>query len=519
MPVATTRVLIVGGGLGGLVLAILLQRAGIEYVVLEQSVLIRPIGSVIALSPLVLPLMEQLGLLEDIESFAKPFGSMTILRDDLSVVARTVLNDKTLNSKERYGHYDQCIPRPDLYNILLSRIPKNRLHLGKRFVNFQHINLSNPHLSTTSSSGLSGSSYSTGGSEFEKIKARCSDGTFYHADILVGADGASSAVRQSLYRQLKEEGTLPKQDQEDQQYKQVALVGVTNALSPKKYPDLNNEFSHFKIVLNRNSPYMTWFMPVPGNKYGWLVTRTLDEPFTINSGNSSYADWGPDATDEMSKAVRHLVGPDGGTVGDLIDSTERHLLSKVMLEERAFKTWYGGRTVLIGDACHKSVPFTGKGANESILDAVTLASLLYDMPPTNHLEDFHQVFRAYQQARSAIAKQVIETSSQFSALLVKEGWLGDLMRKVAFGLHSTFMGRQTMDKIYAQRTQATFLPFVAERGSVPSRPQAQARNGLARQDYTPKCKYDGHAKPGVQEDHAQVDEFMTMGPNNVSIPM
>lgn len=156
----------------------------------------------------------------------------------------------------RYGHYDQCISRPELYNILLSRIPKNRLHLGKRFVNFQHINLSNPHLSSSNSSTFSGSSYSLGGSEFEKIKARCSDGTFYHADILVGADGASSAVRQSLYRQLKEEGTLPKSDQEDQQYKQVALVGVTNALNPKKYPDLNKEFSHYKAVLNRNSPYI-----------------------------------------------------------------------------------------------------------------------------------------------------------------------------------------------------------------------------------------------------------------------
>ena len=99
MPVATTRVLIVGGGLGGLVLAILLQRAGIDYVVLEQSVLIRPIGSVIVLSPLVLPLMEQLGLLEEIESLAKPFGSLKVLREDISVVTR--MSDKTLDSKER----------------------------------------------------------------------------------------------------------------------------------------------------------------------------------------------------------------------------------------------------------------------------------------------------------------------------------------------------------------------------------------------------------------------------------
>lgn len=88
------------------------------------------------------------------------------------------------------------------------------------------------------------------------------------ADVLVGADGASSAVRQSLFRRIKEEHgngigghghgrkPLPKQDQEEQRYKQVALVGVTGPLNLKRYPDLGETFSQFKVVLNRHSPYM-----------------------------------------------------------------------------------------------------------------------------------------------------------------------------------------------------------------------------------------------------------------------
>lgn len=96
-----TRVLIVGGGLGGLVLAILLQRAGIDYLVLEQSVLIRPLGSVIALSPLVLPLMEQLGLLDEIKRVSKPLGKITVLRDDLSVVGIIVANSKHMDYQLR----------------------------------------------------------------------------------------------------------------------------------------------------------------------------------------------------------------------------------------------------------------------------------------------------------------------------------------------------------------------------------------------------------------------------------
>lgn len=138
-----------------------------------------------------------------------------------------------------YGHYDQCLSRPDLYNILLSRIPKERLKLGKRFVNFQQT----IHPETGA----------------EQVMVRCSDGTYYHADVLVGADGASSVVRQSLYRQMKDEGSLPKVDQEEHQYRHVSLIGVTNALSTRKHPDLKEKFSQFKVFVNKQSPYMVSF--------------------------------------------------------------------------------------------------------------------------------------------------------------------------------------------------------------------------------------------------------------------
>src|SRR5690554_6799472 len=181
-------------------------------------------------------------------------------------VRRTCLTATTTPLLYRYGHYDQCIPRPDLYNILLSQIPKGRLRLGKRVVNFtnvqRHSHISQSSSSTssvkqksTSSINVDSNSYSDP-TESDKIMVRCSDGTFFYGDILVGADGASSAVRQSLYRQLKKAGTLPKADQEEQQYRQVSLVGVTNSLNPRRYPNLNKEFSHFKVVLNKNSPFM-----------------------------------------------------------------------------------------------------------------------------------------------------------------------------------------------------------------------------------------------------------------------
>ncbi|KAG0003321.1 hypothetical protein BGZ80_003243 [Entomortierella chlamydospora] len=435
---SSTKVIIAGGGLGGLVLAILLQRAGIDYFILEQSVIIRPLGTVVVISAMVSPLMEQLGLLDEIESHSKPFGGITFLQDDHSFVGKIVLNNKkAIDQKERYGYYDQCIPRPDLYNIFLSRIPKERLKLGKRLVSFQNVHSSND--------GENVNLYSTLSSPSERVMVRCSDGTYYYGDVLVGADGASSSVRQSLFRQMKEEGTLPKVDQEEQQFRQ------------------------------------SWFMPVSGDRYSWLVTRTLEKPITINSGNSNLSEWGPVAT-----------GPGEATVGDLIDNTERHLIYKVMLEERTFRTWHGGRTVLIGDACHKSVPFMGKGAGESMLDAVVLASLLYDMPssPTDpstpSFKDYdalQDVFRQYYLTRADAAKEAVGVSSLFASLLVKEGWVGHVMRKAFFGLTTGRMARSKLDKFGYQKIQASFLPQVRHQGSSPCRPHVVSKRPVIGAGY------------------------------------
>lgn len=69
----------------------------------------------------------------------------------------------------------------------------------------------------------------------------------------MGADGAYSGVRQSLYKQLQEKGILPKPDLEKLSIGYVSMVGVATPKSPEKYPQLKDKVCHFSQVLGQDS--------------------------------------------------------------------------------------------------------------------------------------------------------------------------------------------------------------------------------------------------------------------------
>lgn len=87
---------------------------------------------------------------------------------------------------KRYGGYNRIIARRDLCALLAAQIPKEKIKFGKRV------------LEVRQNAG--------------EVIIRCSDKSVHHADILVGCDGAYSAVRQGLYADLSTKGELPKQD-------------------------------------------------------------------------------------------------------------------------------------------------------------------------------------------------------------------------------------------------------------------------------------------------------------------
>jgi len=88
------------------------------------------------------------------------------------------------------------------------------------------------------------------------VQCRCANGYVEQGDILVGADGAHSAVRQNLYKNLRERGLLPKCDMEGLRVTQNSIIGLTRPVDLKRFPDAGAELAEVHIISGREgSPY------------------------------------------------------------------------------------------------------------------------------------------------------------------------------------------------------------------------------------------------------------------------
>lgn len=85
-------VLIVGGGLAGLLLAILLEHIDWPYQIFERAEAVKPIGSTLAVSPNILAAIEQIGIYEDLLKASVRGVGMTLYNEQLKKVFSTGLS-------------------------------------------------------------------------------------------------------------------------------------------------------------------------------------------------------------------------------------------------------------------------------------------------------------------------------------------------------------------------------------------------------------------------------------------
>ncbi|KAF9977283.1 hypothetical protein BGZ73_006432 [Actinomortierella ambigua] len=433
------KVIIVGGGIGGLALSIMFERAGIDYEVIERSSTLKTLGSTIGLNACVLRLLEQLGMYPDVERISKPIGGFHLQDEHLDPIGYI---DFSFGEKQ-YGYYGRVMSRPALYEILKNKVPASKVHLSKRIVAVRELE--------------------------DGVECECSDGVVYRGDFLVGADGAYSQIRQVVQDILRKQGKLAKSDASPLKLRNHCVLGVTSELDHLKFPTLDSKLSQFEIMLFREKPISIWFSPVPGNKISWSYGGAIEKRTAelLSGDTSTYWEWGNTAINNIFEEIEHLPTIYGSTVGEIIGATPKELISSVLLEEKFFNCWHSDRIVLLGDACHKVMPFAGQGAIHAMLDGVSLTNLLYDMPSTSSA-NIRDVFQTYYRERSGSAKKAVEGSRMLGLFFESKGVLPRMLRYVSLNLLPRWTHRVMIDQMMYDRPQLSFLPLVSDRGLSPA---------------------------------------------------
>ncbi|KAF9086995.1 hypothetical protein BGX23_008426 [Mortierella sp. AD031] len=297
----------------------------------------------------------------------------------------------------RYGAENRIIARPKLYDLLLRQVPKERIHMSKK-------------VQSTHQGG-------------NGVLISCSDGSEYEGDILVGADGAYSAVRQNLYAQLKKDKKLPPSDSVPLPFTNVCLVGQTKPLTVEEFPDLEKATCQFNNILSKDKPYACMTFTTQQNTVCYAVVQYLNEETSKENDAFRQSEWGQEAATAMCKELCHFPIISGSekplTLGDLFDWSPKEYISKVMLEEKVFKTWYHCRTVLIGDACHKLNPSGDQGAVNAIHDAIVLANYLFSVPDHPIAGEIEAAFKEYKDERIEWVETAFNTSQLFRNMVDK----------------------------------------------------------------------------------------------------
>src|ERR1700679_3198333 len=164
------RIAIIGGGIGGLAAALALERRGAETIVCEQSGTLSEIGAGLNLTPNGVKALRALGVEKETQAIAAETNFLNI-RSWKS--GRYISRTKRGDFRQKFGAPNLSVHRADLLDVLAAALKTTQIRFGARCVGVE-------------------------GNDSSAI-ARFADGSTVEADVVVGADGIHSAVRESLF--------------------------------------------------------------------------------------------------------------------------------------------------------------------------------------------------------------------------------------------------------------------------------------------------------------------------------
>ena len=334
MPKAVS-ISIIGGGIGGLAAAIALLKKGFDVRVYERAQALRPIGAGLTLTPNGLKSLDGIhsGIVEALKQAGSEARILTVKRS----TGETIIS-KPLTIAHQFGQPMLNIQWSRLQSILASALPPGIVNLNHRCIAIEQ--------------------------NASRVKAYFENGEIAESDLLIGADGINSAVRQALIG----DGA-------------PAYAGRMSWRAVVQFP-------HEQLAPNLSSAFTA-----PDGKNIML--------FDIGEGNTcwsagaleaevSHCDQPADVKDRVLRIFSGWAEP----VGAIIETTPAaDIVERPICDRPPLRRWSKGNVTLLGDAAHPVVPVLGQGANMTFEDAYELARCLSSAPDTQAAFDAYEASR------------------------------------------------------------------------------------------------------------------------------
>lgn len=328
------RIAVIGAGLGGCAVGSLLQKAGYNPTIYEQAEAVTRLGAGIHLSPNVTRVLARIGVCDELA--ATGMHPRAFVSRDWDTGAVTL--DFALRgvAEERYGAPYLAVHRGDLQIALFDALAPGSVQLGKTLTDVAPLG--------------------------DAMALSFADGTRAEADIVIGADGVHSRIREILLGpeepiytgHVAHRSLMPME-----RFDGHAFEDTTKWWHPDRHIVV------YHVTGDRSQIYFVTGVPEPEWPHEtWAVPGDPDALRAAFKG--------------FHEEIQILLG----------GCTE--VMNWAILERKPFALWTEPRIVMLGDACHPMKPHMGQGAAMAIEDAAMLVRCMEE-----HDSDLDFAFRVY----------------------------------------------------------------------------------------------------------------------------
>jgi 2-polyprenyl-6-methoxyphenol hydroxylase-like FAD-dependent oxidoreductase len=343
---------VVGAGIGGLAASLVLSRVAARVTLVERAERPSEVGAALALQPSGMAVLDRLGLLSAVETVGARIDRMDIRR----VTGRRLLTAEMPDLGAGLDHAI-AVGRTDLHRLLLEAVG-GVASVETRF-GCVAMGADPSGLVRITSTGENGPDFG-----LDELRA----------DVIVGADGVSSAVRST--------GGFQSRVSSGSSYVRTIVPGRASPWFEEYWTPLGS-FGQ---------------APLDGDQiYFWAAAHVAGAAEAVARRDLAAfrQEWRrilPAAADLMERV---------SSFDDLLINTVRRV---------DCRRWFSGRLVLLGDAAHAMAPNLGAGANSALVDGVVLAEELAGAPSVMN------ALAGYDKRRRRLARRVQTTAGMLQRL-------------------------------------------------------------------------------------------------------